>query len=361
VTFTCADLGTTSSGVQACPSAHRFSTEGADQSVRPTIYDRAGNSGSTEVTGISIDRTAPVTGSDAPTGWQNGDVTVTFTPGTDLSGIAGTFYSVNGADFVAGNQVTIRAEGLTGLRYYSVDVAGNQEETRNTTVSIDRSAPTVDITSPTTGSSTTQESVFVTATAADANGITGVTINNAAAVAGTTEGTFSRTVDLTCGSNELLATATDGAGKNTTSAPVTVTRTCVFTKLSGFYRPVDMGKAADGKDIYNTLKAGQTVPLKFNLRDGDREITDASVVKPRVERITCPNAATTAAEPVEETSSNPAGLHWDGTQWVFNWGTKGLAAGTCYRATVTRDGTWATAYEAANATTGNVAYFRLTK
>ncbi|MBI4311362.1 MAG: SBBP repeat-containing protein, partial [Chloroflexi bacterium] len=97
----------------------------------------AGLSGSASVT-IRIDRTPPtITGSGAPdansNGWNNGDVTVSFTASDGLSGLASvsdpTTLSVEGA-----------GQWVTGT---AVDVAGNTASATIDNVNIDKTPPTI--------------------------------------------------------------------------------------------------------------------------------------------------------------------------------------------------------------------------
>ncbi len=80
VTFTCAD---TLSGVASCPAAQSITTAGANQIVKGTATDVAGNTASTQVT-VNISKTPPtITPLIAPqpnsAGWNNSSVTVSFT------------------------------------------------------------------------------------------------------------------------------------------------------------------------------------------------------------------------------------------------------------------------------------------
>jgi hypothetical protein len=80
VTFTCAD---TLSGVASCPAAQSITMAGANQIVKGTATDVAGNTASAQVT-INISKTPPtITPLVAPQpnsgGWNNSPVTVSFT------------------------------------------------------------------------------------------------------------------------------------------------------------------------------------------------------------------------------------------------------------------------------------------
>jgi hypothetical protein len=84
-------------------------------------------------------------------------------------------------------------------------------------------APAVDITSPKNGATITKSSVTVTGTARDSGGIASLTVGgHAVKVNG--DGTWSTTVSLHKGANEIDAVAKDDVG-NTSTASVTVTAT----------------------------------------------------------------------------------------------------------------------------------------
>jgi hypothetical protein len=97
VTFACAETGAVQSGVASNTVAgSTVSSEGASQSVTNTgnCVDVAGNTAdSSTVNNINIDKTKPTTSAarDVPPnafGWNNTDVTVTFSGNDSLSGIA---------------------------------------------------------------------------------------------------------------------------------------------------------------------------------------------------------------------------------------------------------------------------------
>ena len=90
VTWTCSDSG---SGVVAATVSQTVSAEGEDQSATGTCEDYAGNTASDTQSGINIDLTAPVASASASpaaaaNGWNDTDVTVSFSGTDSLSGIA---------------------------------------------------------------------------------------------------------------------------------------------------------------------------------------------------------------------------------------------------------------------------------
>jgi alpha-tubulin suppressor-like RCC1 family protein/uncharacterized lipoprotein NlpE involved in copper resistance len=110
--------------------------------------DKAGNVEQVKTAQVKMDNTAPETTSEITDTWNKGDVTVTLTATDDLSGVAKTFYSVNGSDFVEGTTFTVTKEGVNKVSFHSVDNVGNVEEVKTAIVKIDNTAPetTTDIT-----------------------------------------------------------------------------------------------------------------------------------------------------------------------------------------------------------------------
>ena len=103
--------------------------------------DQAGNKEAAHTIEVKLDKTAPVTLSDAPAGWSKEDVAVQLTAKDTTSGIAKTFYSINGSEYSEGNSITVNNEGINKISYYSVDQAGNKEAAQTIEVKIDKTAP----------------------------------------------------------------------------------------------------------------------------------------------------------------------------------------------------------------------------
>jgi hypothetical protein len=138
------------------------------------------------------------------------------------------------------------------------------------------------------------------------------------------------------GEHTLTATATDYAGRTSTS---TSTYSVLAWTTKGFFAPVDMG------GVYNVVKGGSTVPLKFELFAGQTELTSTSAVAGfKTAKVMCSGGALEDA--VEMVTTGGTTLRYDGTggQFVQNWKTP-TGPGSCYSATMTAaDGSTMTAF-----------------
>jgi hypothetical protein len=131
VTFTCTDA---LSGIATCPVPVVVNADGAARTVTGTALDKAGNTASTTVV-VNLDKIPPgILATVSPTvngdGWNNTDVTVTFTCTDALSGIA-----------TCPVPVVVNADGaartVTGT---ALDKAGNTAST-TVVVNLDKTAP----------------------------------------------------------------------------------------------------------------------------------------------------------------------------------------------------------------------------
>jgi hypothetical protein len=115
VTFTCSDK---TSGVASCPSPVTVSTEVANQVISGTATDLAGNTAASSVT-INLDMTPPtIVGTISPPpddgGWNSSAVTVTFSCGDALSGVASCSSPVAVTTEGAGQVITGTATDIAG-------------------------------------------------------------------------------------------------------------------------------------------------------------------------------------------------------------------------------------------------------
>jgi hypothetical protein len=128
------------------------------------------------------------------------------------------------------------------------------------------------------------------------------------------------------GTHTMSATATDIVGN---SDSMSRTYIVLAWTANGFYAPVDMNGTV------NTVKAGSTVPLKFEVYAGALELTDPAIVK-SLRYAECIVPAGAPEDALELTASGGTVLRYDATagQFIYNWSTKGLRAGTSYTVTV---------------------------
>ena len=311
VSFTCTDG---LSGIETCSADQVVTAEAASQSRGGTASDRAGNTASATVSGISIDRTAPtIAGSRLPlangAGWNNTPVTVSFSCNDALSGVAectaNQVVSANGA-----------AQSYSGT---ATDKAGNTASVTVGGISIDTAAPTITITGVAAGAIYTLGSV-PTPGCQTADGLSGVA---ASATASVTGGTANNVGEY----RVVCAGATDVAG-NPGSASATY---YVHYPFAGFFQPVD------NLPIVNRSAAGATIPLKFSL-SGDFGLAILKSGSPSSVAVSC--EATAPIDEIEETAaSGETGLIYDAAsgQYSVNWRTVKAWKGTCRRLTVSLD------------------------
>lgn len=270
---------------------------------------------------IKRDATAPtISGSRSPeanaNGWNNTDVTVSFTCEDATSGIASCGASPQ----------TLSAEGAAqSATGNATDNAGNTASTTVNNINIDKTSPSVSLVGgPANGASYYFGSVPAAPTCSASDGLSGLDGSCTVTGYGTTVGTHT-----------VIANAKDNAG-NTSSASATYT--VLAWTLTGFYAPVDM-RDADGNEIFNTVRGGQTVPLKFNVYAGPTELTSTAVVM-KFSALQTACTATATVDDIEITNTGGTILRYDATggQFIQNWQTA-KKPGVCYRVTVfTADG-----------------------
>ena len=152
------------------------------------------------------------------------------------------------------------------------------------------------------------------------------------------------TVQLT-GVGSCTVTASQ-AGNNVykPATPVSQTFPVIAWTIQGFHAPVSM--LENERPVWNVVKAGSTVPLKFNIYAGAVEQTALSAVSGgsvALYTVGCQAGLTEEMETVLDNTASTS-LRYDGTQFIQNWKTP-KKAGSCYAARVTaRDGSMITAY-----------------
>ena len=152
-----------------------------------TVYynstDHAGNVEATQIALIQIDKTSPETtislsGTLGLEGWYVSNVTITLMEIDDISSVAETAYSLDGATtwIPYTEPFNITTEGSTTVYYNSTDHAGNVEATNTATFKIDKTPPTTELTigDPKYGTDLTYVSTTTEFTLNATDGISGV-------------------------------------------------------------------------------------------------------------------------------------------------------------------------------------------
>jgi len=123
-------------------------SDGAQYTVVARASDAAGNTTDSSTTTVTLDKSAPTTTDDAPSGSQSTAVTVTLTPSDGSgSGVGSTSWRLDGGGWHTGTSVVVSApsdhsnDGPHTIDYYSTDNVGNVETTRHATVTIDTQPP----------------------------------------------------------------------------------------------------------------------------------------------------------------------------------------------------------------------------
>jgi hypothetical protein len=274
--------------------------------------DAAGNTATAEAA-VDLDATAPVitpdvTGPTKGTGWFTGDVDVAWTVTDPTSGVATT----SGCDDVA---VTADTTGTT-YTCSATDDAGNSDS-GSVTVKRDATAPALTLVGGPADGATYDFGDVPTASTCTASDATSGLAGACSVTAGGTA----------VGPRTQVASATDQAGNVTTQ---TRSYTVAAWRLDGFYKPVTMGTT-----VVNTVKAGSTVPLKFNVYKGATAMTADIGARFTTSKTGCDGGD--AEDPIELVTTGSTSLRYDGAagQWVQNWATPAGGKGSCYRVTMT--------------------------
>jgi len=108
--------------------------------------DAAGNRSPAGMSHIRLDATAPATayqviGTQGQNGWYASPLTVRLIPEDPGSGIDHTYYRVDNGLLQTGTVISLTADGLYTLSFYSVDLAGNVESSFPVAIKLDSTPP----------------------------------------------------------------------------------------------------------------------------------------------------------------------------------------------------------------------------
>lgn len=223
VTFACTDA---TSGVASFTDPVTVSAEGPSQGAKGTCADVAGNEAEASVDNINIDTTAPViTASRTPApngnGWNNTDVTVTFSC-TDPNNVSNNTAGSGVATEPVSPQVVNTDRANQSKTATCTDAAGNTASATLGNINVDETNPTL------SGTPTSQPNgkngwytspVTIAWTCGDATSGIDATLSSPAAPSGSTTGCPDNSTITNDGSGVTAsASVTDKAGNQVTKA-----------------------------------------------------------------------------------------------------------------------------------------------
>ena len=101
----------------------------------------------------------------------------------------------------------------------------------------------------------------------------------------------------------------------------------VFYRWDGFLQPIN--DTAHTGLLESKFKLGQTIPVKFNLKDAAGNVVQQAVNPTFTKTYVGASCGQTVSDSVDATvAPDPSTVYtWDGSQYHYNWSTKGLQAG----------------------------------
>jgi hypothetical protein len=297
------------------------------------VRDQAGNLSVMVNRSLKLDNVAPTIALVSRTpangnGWNRTDVALSWSCADSTS------LPVSLSD-----SKTVTTEGLNQSATGNCqDNAGNTSSNTQTGINIDKTPPTVTAGTPPSGSPYLLNQV-VNASFTCSDNLSGFVSSNSTSATGrnTTDCTGPATVDTsTVGAHSYgPMIATDKAGN--TSIGVTVNYNVNYNFV-GFFAPID------NIPVLNSIKGGQTVPIKWQLKDANgNPVSDLNSLA--VNGLVSGPIACSSADlvlPVEETLQSPGStvFRFDGTQFIYNWQTlKGYTGGCRLLQVTLADGT----------------------
>jgi len=264
---------------------------------------------------IKRDATPPmIVGSRTPApnaaGWNNTNVTVSFTCADSLSGVA-PGYPTGGTTLSASTlPVGVTVSGAC------VDLAGNSGGTNIGPTKIDKTPPTISITAPANGGIYLLNSA-VASNFSCSDALSGISTCVGPAATGTNFSTN------TVGIHNFTVTATDVAGNQ---AQVTSTYTVGYSFV-GFLSPLNTAGSVAAPTFSGTINQGSAVPLKWELLDSNGSVIGSLSTVTSI--IACPNSGPIGppGTPCVVLYSPTSGAKGNSTfrfsspQLIFNWDT----------------------------------------
>jgi hypothetical protein len=304
--------------------------------------DLAGNVEVAQPATVSIDSelptvtdAGPASAADGSNGWYKSAVLNRFTAQDSGSGLAAPLQAsfTKSSGTAEGDEVKISSGPVA-------DIAGNANP------GIDSAAFKIDLTSPaapTLNGIVAKE--YSSGTLPAESAISCTSTDEISALASCSVTGYSATT----GQHTLTATARDNAGHTSTS---TLTYSVVKPAMTikGFQNPIGEANSfivkpggtaptAAPTTVWQVAKGGSTIPLKFEVFNGEVESTSLADVRSfqATKLSTC--TAGGSLDAIEElASAGASSLRYDaadGGQFIQNWKTSAVSSDTCYRVALT--------------------------
>jgi hypothetical protein len=154
----------------------------------------------------------------------------------------------------------------------------------------------------------------------------------------TTQPTCTSTAATTSPAGSYPITCSGAAANNYAFSYVGGTLTIMY-RFDGFLQPINdtaHSQICGPVCPVSIFKGGSTVPVKFQLKDANGNIVQASTAPIWVSSLRGgPTTATIDENVYTDQPTTGTTYRWDGQQYIYNWSTKGLTAGYYYRIGVT--------------------------
>ena len=285
--------------------------------------DAAGNTGSNSFTVTVVDTTPPAI-----------EVPAAITAEATGPAGAGISYSVTATDLVDG-PVDVTCEPVSGSTFAlgghqvdctAIDAAGNEGSASFAVTVVDTTPPAITwVGGPASGGTYIFGSVPAPGSCNAFDLVAGPV---ACEVTG---------YGTSVGAHTLTATTDEDPSGN--SATETRSYSVSAWTLRGFFQPVDMN------GVWNSVKGGSTVPLKFEVFAGATELVGTSAVLSFTQKEVSCQSGSTVLDEIEVTTTGGTTLRYDttGGQFIQNWQSP-KKPGACYVVTMTtQDGSKLTA------------------
>ncbi len=302
--------------VGCMPSSPVLVAVDGSQLVTCTATDAASNSAESTFTLYVVDTTAPAIDPHADitaeaTGPTGAAVSYTNPGATDI---------VDGAvatDCTPASGVLVAVDGSQLVTCTATDAAGNSSQSTFTLYVVDTAAPTLTLPGNINAPATSASGAVVNYTATANDLVDGDVAPDCTPASGST---------FAPGSTTVSCTATDLHGNTSAAQTFTVVVSFAF---NGFFAPVD------NNGVLNTIKGGQSVPMKWAIPNGSGGFISSLAVVSGVKQASFTCTAGAPTDDIEAPTSGASGLRYDTTanQYIYNWQSP-KGAGSCYKVTV---------------------------